>query len=91
MEIDVGTYSEKEVADYIKRVKARFDEAQEFEDKFRKEYGITTYDFLKEFMYVVEHSGRCDGTTTTGKTISSDYGYIEGFINDIVEEVKSHK
>ena len=43
MEIDVGTYSEKEIADYMKRVKARFDEAQEFEDKFRKEYGRYTW------------------------------------------------
>lgn len=65
--------------------------AENFEDIFKEKYGITTYDFLKEFMYVVEHCNTTAGTTTTGKTISSDYGYIEGFIEDIVEEVKSHK
>lgn len=91
MEIEVGNYNEEEVKQTIKRIKEKMEAMEKFESDFKEKYGITTYYFLKEMFYVLEHSNTTAGKTTTGKTITTDFGYVISFVNDIIEEVKTHK
>ena len=90
MEIEVGNWNEEEVNATVKRIKKQMEELHTFEESFKEDYGISTYHFLKELMYVLEHSDMKYSTTTTGKTIIADYLGIERFLDKIVEEVKSH-
>ena len=91
MEIEVGNYNEKEINEAIKRIKEKMEAYDAFTEKFKEKYGIAPGQFFMEFFYVLEHSGMCEGTTTHGNVISTDYGYIEGFVNDIIEEVKKYE
>jgi len=38
---------------------------------------------LAEIEFVLEHSNTTTGKTSTGKTIITDFGYVEGFFNEL--------
>lgn len=90
MNIEVVNYNEEEIKQTIKRIKEKFEAVEKFESDFKEKYGITTYYFLKEMFYVLEHSDTTTGKTSTGKTINTDFGYVVSFVDDIIKEVKSH-
>ena len=47
--------------------------------------------FLKEARYVLEHSDTTDGKATSGRIITTDYGYVEDFVNAIKKELEQQK
>ena len=47
---------------------------------------IDILDFLEEVVYVLNHSGETQGYATMGEEITTDYGYVDEFL-DGVEEV----
>ena len=47
--------------------------------------------FLKEARYVLAHSDTTDGKTTSGRIITTDYGYVEDFFNAIEKELEQQK
>jgi len=63
------------------------DKLGQLED-FEQELGVDLIPFLKEMNHVIKNSSQTVGYTTSGKKITTDYGYVEDFLKQLKESLK---
>lgn len=64
----------------------------EYAEKFHnleKELDVDLIEFISELIYVLDNSNQIAGYTSKGKEISTDYGYVESFIEDLKAAIKN--
>lgn len=63
------------------------DKLGQLED-IEQELGVDLISFLKEMNHVIKTSSQTVGYTTSGKKITTDYGYVEDFLKQLKESLK---
>lgn len=63
---------------------AKLDQLEDIEE----ELGVDLISFLTEMNHLMKNSSQTTGYTTSGKEITTDYGYVNDFLQQLKEALK---